>query len=594
MPQPASGPAASGAAASDAAADDVAASDGASASAGTQPIDSPTSPGSVSQNGAASHNGAASQNGAGSPVPVTTQPGSGKSGGRWSAGAVLGVIVATLRRHWIASILVAGGIVMRVITQLAYHPAIVYIDTLKYLYGAWPGSDPIAYKIPLKMILKLGGDLGTVEAVQHLLGLAMAVTLYAVIVRRGGPRWLGAIAMVPVLFDGYQLQAEAMIMPDVWFEALIVAGLAVLLWNKRPTVQTLIFGAFLLGGSTGVRQVGEIMIVPALVLVIALGGGLAKMLVNATAVIIAFVLAIVLYMGASYALTKNFFISYSSSSLTYGRMAAVVDCATIKLQAPEKLLCPTKWEQAQGPDWLEHSVKGPLRELDSKLPANLVADRAKILSHFNHAVERQQPFRVAVAVLKDSVKLFAVTRKTSPGDTPIWRWQFHGYFPTYGKYIFTKYDPTLHREAIYITLPHKHAQPLASSYGGAPTVNVPLARFLRSYQLNGGYTPGPLLALFTLFGLIGSVLLLFRRRLSETGRDLSVACLTFFTGAVAVLGMSDVFEFSWRYQLPALVTLPAAGALGVAVILAAIRRRREPVAAQPASERAPELAAPAQ
>jgi len=58
--------------------------------------------------------------------------------------------------------------------------------------------------------------------------------------------------------------------------------------------------------------------------------------------------------------------------------------------------------------------------------------------------------------------------------------------------------------------------------------------------------------------------------------------------------MSDVFEFSWRYQLPALVTLPAAGALGVAVILAAIRRRREPVAAQPASERAPELAAPAQ
>ena len=123
---------------------------------------------------------------------------------------------------------------------------------------------------------------------------------------------------------------------------------------------------------------------------------------------------------------------------------------------------------------------------------------------------------------------------------------------------------------------------------------MPLARFLRSYQLNGGYTPGPLLALFTLFGLIGSVLLLFRRRLSETGRDLSVACLTFFTGAVAVLGMSDVFEFSWRYQLPALVTLPAAGALGVAVILAAIRRRREPVAAQPASERAPELAAPAQ
>jgi hypothetical protein len=29
---------------------------------------------------------------------------------------------------------------------------------------------------------------------------------------------------------------------------------------------------------------------------------------------------------------------------------------------------------------------------------------------------------------------------------------------------------------------------------------------------------------------------------------------------------SDAFEFSWRYQLPALVTLPPAGALGIVAI----------------------------
>ena len=34
-----------------------------------------------------------------------------------------------------------------------------------------------------------------------------------------------------------------------------------------------------------------------------------------------------------------------------------------------------------------------------------------------------------------------------------------------------------------------------------------------------------------------------------------------------MLLVSDLFEFSWRYQLPALVTLVPAGALGVAVIL---------------------------
>ena len=44
-----------------------------------------------------------------------------------------------------------------------------------------------------------------------------------------------------------------------------------------------------------------------------------------------------------------------------------------------------------------------------------------------------------------------------------------------------------------------------------------------------------------------------------------------------VLLASDLFEFSWRYQLPALVTLPPAGALGITVIIGyiAARRRRD-------------------
>jgi hypothetical protein len=596
MPQPASGPAASGAAASDTSAHDVAESDTTLAAPEATLSTPSTENGTVSHNGAASANGTASQNGH-SAAPSAGQPTGGKAGHRWTAATLLALTGGTLRRHWIASILVAAGVVMRVITEYAYHPAILYIDTLKYLYDAWPGSDPVGYKVPLKMILKLGGTLGTVELVQHLLGILIAVSIYAVIVRRGGPRWLAAVAMVPVLFDAYQLQAEAMIMPDIWFEAMIAAGLAVLLWNPRPTLQTIVFGTVLLGGSTGVRQVGEIMIVPAVVLVIVLGGGLVKVLTNVAAVVVAFALAIVLYMGASKALTGHFRISYSSSSLTYGRMAAVVNCATLNVPPDEQLLCPTKQEQALGPDWLEHSSKGPLRDLASRLPLALQNDsaaKAKILAHFNRAVEEQQPFAVAAAVLRDSVKLFALTRKTSSGDTPIWRWQFHGYFPTYGKYVFVKYDPTLRREAIFITLPKQQARPLAASYGGAPQVNVTLARFLRSYQLNGGYTPGPFLALCTLLGLIGSLLLFWRRRLTESGRQLAVACLTFFVAGVAVLGMSDVFEFSWRYQLPALITLPVAGALGVAVIMDLVRKRQQPQAAQPTQERAPELAAPAQ
>src|SRR5215475_2585884 len=104
--------------------------------------------------------------------------------------ALARAIPGVLRQHWLASILITCGVVMRALTEMAYHPAIIYIDTLKYLYDAWPGADPVGYKIPLKLILAFG-DLGTVEFVQHLLGIAIAVTMYLVMIRRGVPRWLG-------------------------------------------------------------------------------------------------------------------------------------------------------------------------------------------------------------------------------------------------------------------------------------------------------------------------------------------------------------------------------------------------------------------
>jgi hypothetical protein len=40
-----------------------------------------------------------------------------------------------------------------------------------------------------------------------------------------------------------------------------------------------------------------------------------------------------------------------------------------------------------------------------------------------------------------------------------------------------------------------------------------------------------------------------------------------------VLG-ADLYEFSWRYQLPALVTLPVAGALGATGLARLYRRHR--------------------
>jgi hypothetical protein len=156
-------------------------------------------------------------------------------------------------------------------------------------------------------------------------------------------------------------------------------------------------------------------------------------------------------------------------------------------------------------------------------------------------------------------KLFALTRDTSPGDTPLSRWQFQTTYPYFSSHS---------------TRPEVAAE-IAQYGGGTPAVWRPVAGFLRSYQLDGGYTPGPLLALCAVTGLAGSVVLLRRRWRSDPAtRPLALACLLCFTSGASVLLVSDLFEFSWRYQLPALVTLVPAGALGIAVLGRLIRAPR--------------------
>jgi hypothetical protein len=473
---------------------------------------------------------------------------------------------AALRRHWLAVALLTAGLVLRVLAELAYRPALFYIDTTRYLYNA-DGMDPVGYKAALRAIL-LAGNFDAVAAVQHLLGLAMAVVLYLLLLRRGVPRWLAALAIAPVLLDAYQLQIEQTIMPDIWFEALIVAGLAVLLWQPTgqepggvvpreagagPTWRRAVAAGIVLGTSATVAQVGEALILPAVLYLIAAGGGWRQAIGKAAALCAAFALPIVAYCTGSYLLTGDFFLSHSGVTSFYGRMAAAADCATIRLPAAERGMCPTQAQQVRGPDWLEYGGTSPIRPYYSGLPR---AEVDSLISDFNHRVLTQQPLRVLDAGTRDALKLFALTRDGRQGDTIIARWQFQTKFPYY---------PPHASEAVV-------AAAVGRFGGGPPSVWRPVAAFLRSYQLDGGYTPGPLLAVFTLAGLVGSAALLRRRRRADPGtRQLALACLPLFTAAASVLLVSDTFEFSWRYQLPALVTLAPAGALGIAVI---IRSRR--------------------
>jgi hypothetical protein len=521
---------------------------------------------------------------------------------------------AAARRHWLATALLAAGLVLRVLALVADRPALLFVDSVRYLYNAY-GMDPLGYSGVLRALLFVA-NFDTVAVVQHLLGLGMAVVIYLLLLRRGVSRWLAALAIAPVLLDAYQLQIEQMIMPDTWFEALIVAGLAILLWpattvpsggvarpggtaersggvarpggtaggsggvappegTAGPSWRRVVVAGIVLGTSAIVAQVGEALILPAAIYLLAAGGGWRRAVGQAAAVCASFALPILVYCTISFVLTGAFDLSDTGATGLYGRMAAAADCATLKLPADERTetihwlvdhgrqtrsatvrMCPTRAQQAEGRDWLEYSASSPIRPYYNHLPRGEVNS---LITNFNRQVLTQQPLRVAGAYAFDVVKLFALTRNTMPGDTSISRWQFQT--------KYTYYPPWV-SEAVVRTATSRFG-------GGKPAVWRPVAAFLRAYQLRGGYTPGPLLALFTVTGLAGSAIALVRRRrLDPATRQLALACLLCFLSGACVILVSDALEFSWRYQLPALVTLVPAGALGISVIARSLGARR--------------------
>ncbi|HEY3647081.1 MAG TPA: hypothetical protein VGL33_03860 [Streptosporangiaceae bacterium] len=456
-----------------------------------------------------------------------------------------------VRRHSFFLLVLTAGLVLRVLAETAYRPALLYIDSVKYLEGSVT-SAPQGYQALLRLLEPAGG-LALVAAVQHAFGLAMAVALYAVLLRRGAPRWVATLAAVPVLLDAYQLQLEQTIMPDVLFETVIAAGLVVLLW--RPGPWPLAAGALLLGVAVTVREIGAVLIVPVVVFAALTVRGWRRRARRAALAAGCFLLPVLGYLAGTFLVSGHFVMSGNGPSPQYGRAAAAADCATLKLPADERALCPSPAQTLAlgGIDGLLHNPRSPSHTVP--VPPGLT--RAEFLDRFALAVFRQQPLRVAWSIARDSGRLLAPVRDGDPQVTPIARWQFQDFYPTY---------PQTYSMAFLTRLAHAHGS------GGDLVAVQPAASFLRTYQLGGGFTPGPLYAVLLVAGVAGAV----RRR-----TELRVPCLLVTLAAVVLLVSSDAFEFSWRYQLPAVVLLPLAGALGVTAQLKTGLRGRASRSAAP-------------
>jgi hypothetical protein len=163
-----------------------------------------------------------------------------------------------------------------------------------------------------------------------------------------------------------------------------------------------------------------------------------------------------------------------------------------------------------------------------------------LVRQFANRVFRHQPLDFLRAWGEDFVKGFRWDRVDARADVVVSRWQFQKTWP------FPEFDPRAQTDEFG---------------GGSPRVVGWAATTLRGYQLSVGYAPGPLLALALLVGLAGALGL---GRARASGRR--AACWLATLSAVGVVLVADVYEFSWRYQLPMLVLAPIAGAVGAAAL----------------------------
>ena len=456
------------------------------------------------------------------------------------------------RSHWLFLVVLALGAALRMCAFIAYQPAILYVDSFRYLdnlYALDPTQlDPVGYDLILRVLLHLGGLRG-VTGIQHLAGLGIGVAVYALALRNGARHWLAALAATPILLDAYQVQIEQNVMSDVWLEVLLIAVLWVVAGRGAPTPGRAAIAGLLLGTAAIVRTIAVPLALPLLGYLVIAGGawrtrpGWSVIATRAAAMLACFGLVLFCYAGYFHRETGQWGLTGAASGdVLYGRTANVVDCTRLHASADLTQLCPSEpLGQRKGVDFYAHSLGMP-----AFLPDGMTLQ--DLQRRFAITVIEQQPGAVAGGILDDFAKGFEPGRESQPSDVPVQRWQFQTFYPLW----------SIDETQVWAT---------AIRYGGEdPMVNGGVAAFLRDYQLHGGYTPGPLEAIFAVFGLIGGFG--FARR--QAGIR-SITLLATGFGLVLVFA-SAMFEFSWRYQLPGLVLLPLGGVLGMTVLMGPLKR----------------------
>ena len=442
--------------------------------------------------------------------------------------------------------MLTAGLALRVITMVGVPPAIWFAgDSITYVNTALTHVPSISRQSGYSLYLLLLEPLhsfAVVTALQHVMGLAMGVMIYALLRKHGLPRWGAALASAPVLLDAYQIQLEQEILPDVLFAVLVVLAVTLLCWWKsedRPLWAAPAATA-LLGYAAVTWPVGlPLLIIAVLVLIIKRAGWKAV-----TAGIVAGAVPLVMYLAWYDRAHNRIAFNNSSGVFLWARTMTFADCAVIKPPPDERGLCPDQplGHRMSASLWI-WQLGSPIQGMpDSRFSPETNA----LAGNFARRAILAQPLDYANAVLDSFALTFTWDRPAHPNLGMSRRYQFG--------LAWNNWDHG--KRAVQVVLVQRE-------YTGGKLARThmvhPFSTIMIAWQ-KVMYLRGTMVGILLLLGL-GAVIRSWLAGGYRRKRDFGgPALLPFLTGLAIVLVPPITADFSLRYVVPAVpaITLAAA------------------------------------
>jgi hypothetical protein len=462
-----------------------------------------------------------------------------------------GRLAGLLRSNIFFAVALVLAVVPRVVAMLGYRPAIlVRLDSYFYLIDATrsrPDPDNIGgYSFFLRLLQPLH-SLTAIFAVQHLIGLVIAVLIYVILRRNGVPGWAGTLGALPVLFDGREILLEHAIMADTLATLLMVSAFAVLLTRRYPSVWRSAAAGLLMGLSGIVRPTTlPLIFLFALYLLIRRVGWR-----RSGAALLAGLLPVVAYVAWFYSAFGVLNLTNSSGLFLWARTTSFANCKIIKPPADLLPLCPDRNPAVPGRLRPDPYNFGTL--LRQENPQNFLWTRAdwpwqpaprgyesneaaftpaknKLAQKFAIKAIRAQPLAYARVVGEGIALTFLKTDHAWP-------------FPATQPHSVEQFSPGRHNYELTVLNTYLGRTDGLTAYLGphfGTKLYHPESGAMVDYQ-KFAYLPGAVFALAFLVALAGIVI---RRRVTP-------AMLLWVSGVVVLVLPIAENQYNYRYALPA-------------------------------------------